>query len=421
MKNLFVIALSLVILTSGCSSNRVSKTIIDNPTTSNNTNNSSSTIMTANTAKIDFNETNNIFAFNIFKQIEQDTDNSENILISPLSIAYALSMTLNGAEGETLEAMLSTLSLNGYDKEEINSAFHALTKVLSNNDPDVDISMANSVWSRDDISINLEFISTLADYYNAEVKQFRAGDPDVPSNVNLWIEDKTEGMIKDMLDSVDPNLVMMLVNAICFNGKWMNDFNEEATTEEDFYTSEEQSSTAWMMHQTGDFNIYEGEDFNMAELPYGNGNYVIDILLPSKKTGINQLLTEFTTTAFNEWTSQMESRSTQLSLPRFKYEYKKELNEILSAMGMATAFGGKADFSGISGKANLAIDKVTHKAFIETTEEGTKAAAATVVGVKMMSLRPVEPFIFNVDHSFLFIIREKSSNTIVFMGKVVKP
>ena len=176
-----------------------------------------------------------------------------------------------------------------------------------------------------------------------------------------------------------------------------------------------------MMRRTDETMIFNGDNLDIAEIPYGDGNFVLDIILPHKDTEIDKIIDILSVQTFNNWINNANPIQTELSIPRFKYGYKIELNKILSEMGMEIAFGGRADFSGISRGYPLSIDKVTHQTFIETTEKGTEAAAATVVGIKRTAFIPEERFVFNADHPFIYLIREKKSNTIIFVGLVTNP
>jgi serpin B len=172
------------------------------------------------------------------------------------------------------------------------------------------------------------------------------------------------------------------------------------------------------MKQTSDYKIYKGERFTLAELPYGQGNFVMDVILPDDNNGIINIIPLINDNSMKGWLNLMSSRKTDLSFPRFKYGYKKELSDILTDMGMGITFGNNADFSNIS-DLRLYISLVLHQAFIETNEEGTEAAAATIVGISNTAV--MEPLTLSIDHSFMYIIRETTTNSILFMGRVVDP
>jgi len=367
-------------------------------------------------------ESENSFAFDIFRELMERTDKEENVIISPLSISYALSMTLNGAEGATRDSILKALRVAGITPEQINNSYKDLTEALLSVDKRVLMSIANSVWAEKNFMVKQPFIDILINYYNAESRSFDIDDPSTPDYVNTWIEEKTNGLIKDMIETLDENTVMLLINAIYFKGKWKSQFDESETVDMPFYKPSGSSTDVPMMKQTSDFKIFNGEGFILAEFPYGQGNFVMDVVLPDEQDGIERLLPLFTDINFQNWVSQMAEREIDLSFPRFKYGFKEELKEILTDMGMGITFDPSlADFSNIfSGFPPIFISFILHQAFIETNEEGTEAAAATIVGFENTSVPP-PPLELRLDHSFIYLIRETTTNSIIFMGRVANP
>ncbi len=361
----------------------------------------------------------NSFAFDIFKKVVDKSGDEENIIISPLSISCALSMSLNGADGTTRSAMLDALRINGISPETINSSYKKLSEALLSVDKRVLISIANSVWTENNFVVKKPFIDILTGFYNAESKSFDITDPFAPKQINNWIESKTNGLITNMIDKLNNNTVMLLINAIYFKGKWKSQFNKENTVQRTFYRADGITAEVPVMKQTSDFKIFTGEGFVLGEFPYGQGNFVMDVILPNDQDGVNGLIPLLNERNFEEWLSKFNERETDLTLPRFKYGYKNQLKNILTDMGMGIAFTDAADFTNIS-DLSLLINEVTHQAFIETNEEGTEAAAATVVDIGLTSMPP-SPFVLNIDHSFLYILRETTTNTILFMGRVVDP
>lgn len=364
-------------------------------------------------------DSGNSFAFNIFRKVAEGSDKSENLIISPLSISVALSMTMNGANGATRTAMAQTLQSNNISPETINSSYEKLTNALLSVDKRVLISIANSVWTENDFPVKKQFTDILKQHYNAETKSIDIKDPGALDNINNWIENKTNGLIKNMVQSLDPKTAMLLINAIYFKGKWNSQFEKKNTQTLPFYKNDGQTSEVPMMKQKNDFKSSRGDGFILGEFPYGQGNFVMDVILPDNNTGVDDLIQSLNADQFNTSVSYLHKTEIDLSLPRFKYGYKKKLNEILADMGMSVAFTEFADFSGIS-DIDLMISEVLHQAFIETNEEGTEAAAATVVGMVATSM-PSGPLVMNVDHPFIYIIRETTTNTILFMGKVADP
>jgi serpin B len=359
----------------------------------------------------------NTFAFDIFKKVLENTESTQNIMISPLSISYALSMTVNGANGATRDSMLKALRVSGLTLDEINSSYKDLTEALLSVDKRVTMSVANSVWTENNLLVKKPFIDILTSFYNADSRQFDISDPAVPQQINNWISDKTNGLIKNMVDKLDANTVMLLVNAIYFKGKWQSEFDKDNTVTTSFYKSAGTVSVP-TMKQKSDFKVFDGDGFMLGEFPYGQGNYVMDIILPDAQNGVDAVLSNLSDASFSAWLNNLSSQKVNLSLPRFKYGFKIGLKDILSDMGMGIAFTDAADLTNIADES-LYISKVLHQSFIETNEEGTEAAAATIVEIGVT----MAPFVmdFNADHSFLYIIRETTTNTILFMGRVSDP
>ena len=365
-------------------------------------------------------ESENTFSFDIFRKVADNADASENILISPLSISCALSMTLNGANGATRDSMLAALRENGITPEIINNSYKNLSAALLSVDKRVLISIANSVWTEKNFVVKKPFTDILTGFYSAESKSFDITDLLAPTQMNNWIESKTNGLIKNMVGKLDDNTVMLLINAIYFKGKWKSQFNSGNTIQESFTKPGGATSDVPMMKQTSNFKSYSGNGFVLAEFPYGQGNFVMDVILPNDNNGTGSIIPLISYSSFKEWLNKMSEHKTNLTFPRFKYGYKKQLKDILSAMGMGIAFNDNADFSNIS-DIPLLISYVLHQAFIETNEEGTEAAAATVVAIGATMASPTDPIVLDLNHSFIYIIRETSTNSILFMGRVADP
>lgn len=365
-------------------------------------------------------ESGNSFAFDIFMKVLGSAGENENVMISPLSVSYALSMTLNGAAGATRDSMLKALMMNGITPDEINDSYKNLTGALLSVDKRVLISIANSVWVEKNFTVKKSFTDILTNYYDAESRSFDINDASAPDKINIWIEDKTNGLIKEMIDKLEDNTVMLLINAIYFKGKWKSPFDKSKTVEMPFYKYGGNQVDVPTMKQKSDFRVYEGNGFVVAEFPYGQGNFVMDIIIPNDQGGFNSTLAMVSDENYTSWINQMSNRETDLSFPRFKYGFKKKLKDILSDMGMGIAFSDDADFSNINDMYDLLINDVAHQSFIETNEEGTEAAAATVVEIGVTSMPPA-PLVLKLDHPFIYIIREITTNTIIFMGRVADP
>lgn len=360
----------------------------------------------------------NTFAFDIFnKTINPAVD--ENSIISPLSVSYALSMTVNGAANATRDSILKALRVSDISIDDLNSSYKDLTTALLSVDSRVIMEIANSVWTEKSFTVKQPFSDALTGYYDAEARSFDINDPTAPQEINQWISDHTNGLIKNMLDQIEPNSVMLLINAIYFKGKWRSQFDATATTSRTFTRPDGSTIDVPTMHQAETLKVYTGDGKTIAELTYGQGNFVMDIILPADND-LTAVTTTLTADNFETWTGNMVSRKVYLYLPKFKYGFKIKLNDILSQMGMGIAFTDGADLSNIS-DIPLLINKVLHQAFIETKEEGTEAAAATIVEVGTTSAGPTDPITIDVNHQFIYVIREVTTNSILFMGKVTNP
>jgi serine protease inhibitor len=362
----------------------------------------------------------NKFAFDIFKPIVGETKGSENMMISPFSISSALSMVLNGAAGETFEAVRHTLRYDDKTLEEINQAYLKLLEEMIPVDKRVTVEVANSVWAEKRLTIKQSYVDALEHWYLAEARNIDVSDPNAVDIVNGWIEDKTHDRIQDMLDYLSPDLAMLLINAIYFNGKWRYQFEKDDTHDRPFYVTPESPVEVPMMYQEENFAVTRTGNSTLVELPYGQGNYSMVVMLPDEGISLAEAAATLNPENWSAWMSyrSMGASKVQLSLPRFEYEYKRELKDDLTAMGMGIAFSGSADFSNITDQG-IFISRVLHQTFIKTDEEGTEAAAATVVEFEFTSMPSTT--VVNVNRPFLYFIRETTTGTIVFMGQVSDP
>jgi serpin B len=362
----------------------------------------------------------NKFAFDLFVPIVAEKKGSENIMISPFSISSALSMVLNGAAGETFDAVRNTLRYDGKTLQEINETYLKLMKEMIPVDKRVTMEIANSVWVEKRLIVKQPYIDALKTWYLAEARDIDVTDPGAVDMVNNWIEEKTHDKIQDMLDDLSPDLAMLLINAIYFNGKWRYQFDAKDTRNKSFYLTPSETVQVPMMYQEEKFAVTHTGNATLAELPYGQGNYSMVVMLPDENVSLASAAATLNAKDWALWMQRLSNGTTevQLSLPKFEYEYKRELNDDLTALGMGIAFSDFADFSNITDQRIL-ISRVLHQTFIKTDEEGTEAAAATVVEFVFTSM-PMTTVV-NINRPFLYFIRETTTGTIVFMGQVVDP
>jgi len=353
-------------------------------------------------------------------------DGGKNIFISPLSISTALAMAYSGAGGSTQADMAGTLELGYGDLRDVNEGYLGLMESLESADRQVSLVIGNSVWMDESFEPKVfpTFTEEMGTYYDGEIftRNFRA--PGTINDVNGWISEKTNDKIDKMISEIDPEIVMFMINAIYFKGDWTTEFDEAETREGDFFLPNGEIVRPEIMSTSGNFSYYSGEGFKIARLPYGRDKIAMYILLPDEDESLESLLEVLNQTTFDDCLGRLSPvDGLKVKLPKFRLEYgTKRLNDALTNLGMGVAFDMyAANFSGIASidQENLYIDFVDHKAFIEVNEQGTEAAAATVVGIALSSA-PME-ITFYADRPFFFVIRDDRSGSILFMGSIVDP
>ncbi|NLW06909.1 MAG: serpin family protein [Clostridia bacterium] len=359
---------------------------------------------------------NSRFAFYIFKQLNSE-DGEQSIFISPLSISTALTMTYAGAETTTKEAMAKTLGYTGLDDEILNESYQNLIRYLRQVDKKIELHMGNSLWVREGEDIKEDFLATNKEIFDASVTSLDFSEASAVEQINKWIANATKNKITKMLEPpIPPEVVMYLINAIYFKGDWTEQFDKKQSYEAQFHAGDGSINIVTMMSRNGKVEYGQGDDYKAVRLPYGSGRTAMYCILPPEDMAINDFIA---TLDMEKWQLIRESISerdnVELRLPRFELEYGiKELNDSLTALGMGEAFSEAADFSGI--REGIFISRVLHKAIIEVNEEGSEAAAATVV--EMQETAAVEPLTFIADRPFVFIIADDQTGTILFMGKL---
>ena len=368
-------------------------------------------------AELEINQASNEFGFNVYHKIYSGDD----MLISPLSLSLALSMTANGAAGTTAEDMLSTLGFAGKDKDVMNNYYQKMIEGLLDADPKTTFEVANSIWADEKIGVKKSFTDVTKKYFASEVYPADFKTQATVNQINKWCSDKTHGKIPTIMDKPDPNLVMALINALYFKGTWAFDFNDK-TKKEDFATLGGGKTKVDMMSANEKLLYAEYDGFSMVQLPYGNGAFCMDVILPAKNEDFNAAVARFDADTFQRLVSNRSNAVVNLKLPKFTFDYSVTLNEALKALGMQKAFSNLADFSEMA-ETSLKISLVKQKTFIDVNEKGTEAAAVTFVGMMATSVGPApEPrrVDFFADRPFLFVIRENSTGAILFIGQKVK-
>jgi len=371
-------------------------------------------------SEVELKESSNQFGLKLFGKIVE-TEQNKNIFISPLSVSMALGMTYNGAAGTTLEAMHETLEYGDLTIQEVNESYRSLIELLTELDPKVIFDIANSIWYREGFTVENDFLTTNRDYFDAIVEALDFNRSDAADIINAWVDENTNGKIDKIVDSpIDPLTVMFLINAIYFKGTWTYEFDEENTTDDVFYLSDGSEKECKMMSHQCNHNYFENEQIQAIDLPYGDADFSMTILLPKPEVNIDSLIAQMNNETWNSWLGSFSEQEVNFYLPKFKLEYEISLNDVLSALGMSIAFDqGQADFTNINSNGGLFISNVKHKTFVKVNEEGTEAAAVTSVEIGRTSIG--SGITMNINRPFIFAIHEQRSGTILFIGKIVEP
>lgn len=354
---------------------------------------------------------------------------SGNIFFSPFSISSALAMTYEGARGQTAEEMQQVFHFPE-DAEVRRNEYANLFSLLNKPDNKYKLSVANALWAQNDYPFSSEFFKNVEKYYGGKVTNLDFINNTEKSRVtiNSWVEDKTNDKIKDLIPGgvLGRDTRLVLTNAIYFKGSWVKEFNPDETRDQTFRSNGKELNVP-MMQRTDEevsLNYFENDSLQILELPYSGEDLSMVILLP-KEDDPTSLEKKLSAEDLSIWQKDVEKQRVKVYLPKFKFETKYMMADDLKEMGMPMAFSELADFSGMLSNTNekLQIDAVIHQAFVDVNEEGTEAAAATAVTIGLTSVRTDVPKIpvFRADHPFIFLIRENSTGTILFMGRVSDP
>mgnify|MGYP001411973305 CR=1 FL=1 len=356
---------------------------------------------------------NNDFAFSFFREIASEEKES-NYMVSPISLSLAMGMLFNGAKGATTEAMSAGLGYANFSTKNLSE----INKNIIDNLTSDHLKIANSNWIKQGFDVKKDFINLNKEYYYAEVKTEDFNNPNTVDKINKWTSDQTNQKIKTIIDEISSDAVLFLINAIYFNAEWKLEFEEKNTNQQLFYPESGNSERIDMMHLQTDKLFYQKNDlFSSVILPYKNDKYSMTILLPNEDKSTNDIVEKLNSNTWENWQNNYKTSDVSLSLPKFKFEYKNTLNDELTNLGFGNLFDNP-DLSGIS-DARLEVSKVLQKTFIDVNEKGTEAAAVTVIGIEVTSLPQI--FEINCNKPFLFLITEKITGSICFIGKVGRP
>ena len=364
----------------------------------------------------------NSFAFALWGRInaaQRDT----NVFVSPLSASFALGMTLNGAAGQTAGQMRAALQFGSATLPEINAGYKSLVALLTSLDPGVQMQIANSIWYRQEFPFRQAFFDTTKVYFDATVRGLNFNDRATSlATINGWVNTATAGKIPTVLDVITSQQVMFLINAIYFKGSWRLKFDPALTAPASFHAASGPSQQMQLMHRLDTLSYAETATYQAADLPYGNSAFTMTVLLPKAGTDVEALAASLTPAAWQSLTAAFHTQKVYFYLPRLTLKYERKLNDDLKALGMTVPFNaGGADFTQMAAAPvgnDLFIEFVKQNTFVDINEEGTEAAAVTTVGVGVTSM-PSYPTM-RVDRPYLFVLRERLTGTVLFMGKIVR-
>jgi serpin B len=372
---------------------------------------------------------NNRFGWRLFSQIRTASP-QENIFISPTSITTALQMTLEGAKGETKQAIAQTLALQNLPTETRREAMAALAEFLSDPAPEIQLDIANALWVASTNSstpaVNPSFVETVRNIYQAEVGELNFSTPEAIATINNWVAENTNGKIEQITRELPANTVAFLANAIYFKGLWAYPFDPENTENRDFYLANGETISHPFISQNDTFPYYENDLFQAVSLPYGKPgkpqNLSLYVFLPKSNISLSDFYQQQTPENWQNWMQEFRPLSGSIALPKLQVEYEISLTEILANMGMEIAFDpANANFTEIRDREpKVFLDRIQHKTFLEVNEEGTEAAGATSVRVGTTSVA-VDTFDMEVNRPFFLTIRDNRSGTILFMGAIANP
>ena len=366
-------------------------------------------------------DASNDFGFKLLNGLLKDSP-QKNVFISPISIEIALSMTMNGAVGDTKTGMATASGLSKLKADEVNQGARSLLTLLEGVDPQVLTTLANSLWIDKSWTLRPEFVKQSTDFYKSTVRSESLQGKEGADLINLWVRDNTKGKIEKLFEEMPPNTVAAIVNTIYFAGEWAKPFKPEQTLPTPFESLDGKDVPVPLMQQGGYAAYGKFDGFAGLSLPYGKGRVVMDIWLPDKGANFGKFASSFTAKNYGEWTAKMNLEEfSRIAIPRFETETDESLNERLKAMGMNLAFDPvKADFTGMHAGGGLFLSLVQHHAKITVNEKGTEAAAATgAVAATKGAPSPSMDFVCN--RPFLYAIRDTQAKTILFLGAYLKP
>lgn len=381
-------------------------------------------------ASVDVAAADNAFGFRLLNAVQKAIP-SGNVVLSPVSAALDLSIALNGTDGQTRQQMLAALSLSGSELGAINAANAQLIKVIRTPAKSITLSVANSLWvdSRR-ATLRPDYVKQTQASYEAEMIDLDFSNPSAATRINSWASKETQGRISKVIDRIDPADLALLLNAVYFKGQWAHKFDKAQTQQRDFALADGSVKQVPRMAQSGRFDYFETPQMQAIRLSFGDGDLVMEVLLPAKSSSVAALEGELTPEHWTGWQAQFAPRSGNIELPRFELKSNYRLNEPLQTLGMTRAFqpdGAQLTgmFSSAPGQPRAGrffLSSVLQSTYWKVDEEGAEAAAVTTTGIRATAVaRPEQPFRMIVDRPFFCAIEDRRSGALLFVGAIYDP
>lgn len=358
----------------------------------------------------------NAFAFDLGRELLPEAPD-DNLFWSPLSASMLLGMIMNGTDGDTWDQLRDVLGFDGMSEDDINDAYLGLIELLTGLDPTVEMAIGNSTWTDTGFPVTPAFEQRVTEHFDAEARELDLQDPTSLDAINAWASDATNGRIETIFDDLPANAVMVLLNALYFKGSWTTEFDRGRTEAAPFTRADGSNVTVDLMYLEETFVFGGDPDVAVVDLPYGGGAFSMTVAVPREGVSVDDVVRSLNQDRWNGWLEGIVETDGVVRLPRFELEWQAKLNGPLQTLGMTAAFDpALADFTRLTPGGGVWLDLVKQKAFVKVDEEGTEAAA--VSGGVMVDSAPLE---LRADRPFLFVLRERLSGTILFMGVVNDP
>lgn len=362
---------------------------------------------------------NNTLGFSTLTELHEE---EENVFLSPTSLYSALLLAYNGADGKTKEAFSELLEMKDLTDEEVNKTMYALADRLLKDTDEIEVTSANSLWLADTYNFQSDYKKAMETYFDAQIETIDKADDRSVDKINDWVKKGTNEKIEEIIEApLQSNFVALLVNVLYFNGNWQHEFPEDATSDDTFYAKDEEIELAFMQLEE-ELAYMENDDVEAVRLPYGEGEMQMEIYLPKEDKDLTEFIASTLPEHRADWQDAFEKTTGTVHMPKFELEYDIVLNDALQALGIEDAFSDQANFSKLVEESEaLRISEVKQKTFLDVSEKGTEAAAATSVEIVETSAVIEEPFEMKVNRPFVFAITDVETDTILFLGKIEEP